>query len=281
MSLPLSPLYPPTYPLLNSTLPNSKTATTYDSIPWMQRAAIQITGELRKHRDWLGIDWASSKEDSVRILDYACGTGLVSRAFVPYATDLRGIDISSSMVGEYNRRCSEVPDTENPLNASMHAIVGDLCDPAGVADDLMDKELFDFDVAIVGMGFHHFEHLELSIRRLKERVKKGGVVIIIDGAGPAERFPMANGHGQSHHHTHSSGTTIEQISPGKDVQAVFPAAAPSVPHKHGFSRADMEKLFTAAGCTDFDLVMLKEPIVFGDGEGALKQKAFIARGRRA
>ena len=199
------------------------------------------------------------------------------------------------MVAEYSRRCSALSVAENPLGASMHAMVGDLCDPAGVADDLMGKELFEFDLAIVGMGFHHFEHLELSLRRLAERVKKGSVVAIVDLAESQEAGKgffgadgqHEHGHGRKHEHTHQHASKPEHTPktpgqpPAKDVCSVFAAAGHAVPHKHGFGRADMEKLFSAAGCTDFDMVLLDEPIVFGDGADALKNKAFIARARRA
>ena len=236
----------------------------------MQRAAAQITTELRSRRDWLGIPCASpsSKEPPVRILDYACGTGMITRAFAPFATHLTGIDISAAMVAEYNHRCSALLASENPLGASMHAIVGDLCDPAGVAEALRGEELFGFDMAVVGMGFHHFEHLELSLRRLVERVKRGGVVVVVDGQG--------HEHGKSSDHNHGS-----EESSANDMDSVFAAAAPFVPHQHGFSRAGMETLFTAAGCTDFDFLVMAEPILFGDGENPARMRGFIAKGRRA
>jgi len=37
-----------------------------------------------------------------------------------------------------------------------------------------------FDVCIVGLGFHHFENYSHCLRMLSERVKSGGVVGIID-----------------------------------------------------------------------------------------------------
>ena len=50
----------------------------------------QIIDEIQKHHEWLGVDWAeesdsenevssASPKKTVRLLDYACGTGLVSR----------------------------------------------------------------------------------------------------------------------------------------------------------------------------------------------------------
>ena len=51
----------------------------------------QIIEEIQARKDWIGVDWAEDESDSeddssstkptkmVRLLDYACGTGLVSR----------------------------------------------------------------------------------------------------------------------------------------------------------------------------------------------------------
>jgi len=43
-----------------------------------------------------------------------------------------------------------------------------------------DPLLNNFDAVIVGLGFHHFENWALAMRKLSERVKKGGIVGIID-----------------------------------------------------------------------------------------------------
>ena len=52
-----------------------------------------------------------------------------------------------------------------------------------------------FDVCIVGLGFHHFENYGHCLRTLSERVKSGGTVGIID------LFPKE---GVSHHRVLSS-----------------------------------------------------------------------------
>ena len=58
----------------------------------------QISDEIVARKDWIGVDWLSeSSEDestpeltagklkkTVRLLDYACGTGLVSRVLSPF-----------------------------------------------------------------------------------------------------------------------------------------------------------------------------------------------------
>jgi hypothetical protein len=46
----------------------------------------------------------------------------------------------------------------------MHAILGDLASPT-VSDSLSSPELFNFDIAVVGGGFHHFGNPELAAKR--------------------------------------------------------------------------------------------------------------------
>ena len=63
----------------------------------------------------------------------------------------------------------------------MHAYQGNICvpeDPNPAA--LASPEFSDFDIAAVGLGFHHFDDPALAARRLAERLKTGGVLMILD-----------------------------------------------------------------------------------------------------
>jgi hypothetical protein len=70
---------------------HSKQASTYDSRH--QKTLDKIVDDIRSHLNFIGDDWASDDDDSdsddeqsqtkpkrpVRLLDYACGTGTISR----------------------------------------------------------------------------------------------------------------------------------------------------------------------------------------------------------
>lgn len=163
------------------------------------------------------------------------------------------------MVEEYNSRISLM----NPA-PDFHAQVGDLCSTEGVSEDLKSKNLFDFDIAAIGLGFHHFEHLQLSIDRLVERLKSGGALFIVDLL--EKKGDVAIGE-QNVDHGHGDDFAKE--------------AARTVPHKHGFTREGMESMFNAAGLQDFDFVVLERLAVMGDGEGAFSKTIFIAKGSKA
>ena len=158
------------------------------------------------------------------------------------------------MVAEYNRRMSDAGLSQ------FHAVIGDLCGKDDVSPDLQDGSLYSLDIAAIGMGFHHFEHPQLSIDRLVERLKPGGVLFIVD---------LLDRGGDA---------AIGEQGQRDDF---VKEAARTVPHKHGFSREGMKGMFDAAGCRDFEFVVLERPAVMGEGEGAFEKRVFVAKGRKA
>ncbi|KAI9721268.1 MAG: hypothetical protein M1812_002430 [Candelaria pacifica] len=232
-------------------------ASKYDSKPWQQKIVNQLLEEIRHRLDWIGVEWIDKSnankplnksertpERNVRVLDYACGPGNVSKALAPYASELRGIDISENMVREYNARA--INQDFSP--SEMFATVGDLLDSNGPSPSILGSDFYEFDLAVVGMGFHHFEQPALAIKRLAERLKPGkGVALIIDML-PHSKEDM-------------------------------PAEVQSIIAHHGFGKDDVETMFREAGCEDFDFVVLDEPIRMGD-DGKIERKLFMARGRR-
>ncbi|KAJ2975174.1 hypothetical protein NUW58_g8432 [Xylaria curta] len=231
----------------------------------------RLTRELQARLDFIGVDWASDDEGSdnegedgghekkprreVRLLDYACGTGMMSRALAPYTTQCTGMDISEKMVA------GGLSPNE------MHAVIGDLATEI-VGDDLLSPQLFNFDIAVVGGGFHHFGDPELAAKRLVERLKPGGVLLIWDFLphGPMHR------HGQHHHehhgkendshdHDHDHGHSHADESSESMSNVIYH----SVMH-HGFSEARMREIFTAAGAgTDFQLEVIGGGYTLGHG----------------
>lgn len=63
---------------------HSEMASQYDSRDWHKKLGNLITNEIRRRLDWFGVDWAKEHDKSrdVRLLDYACGTGLISRVLI-------------------------------------------------------------------------------------------------------------------------------------------------------------------------------------------------------
>lgn len=120
----------------------SDEAANYDAKH--EKATAEIVRRIEARRDFIGVDWI--KDDSsddegdagptraVRVLDYACGTGAMSRvglsrdpvivalseteseqAFAPYTTQCVGIDLSEKMVDAYNTRARNQVRREAPV----------------------------------------------------------------------------------------------------------------------------------------------------------------------
>jgi SAM-dependent methyltransferase len=118
---------------------------------------------------------------------------------------------------------------------SRQAYQGNLADPVDASPAAFaDAKFFDFDVAGVGLGFHHFDKPGLASKRLAERLKTGGVLFIID-------------------------FVAHKIDPED-------AAHRGITH-HGFVEDEIKQMFENAGLTDFGYQELPEPIAFKDPRG--------------
>ena len=77
----------------------------------------------------------------------------------------------------------------------MHAYQGNLCVPDDPAPSAFaSPNFFSFDIAAVGLGFHHFDDPTLAAQRLVERLRPGGVLLILDffsHAKPEVRFALS------------------------------------------------------------------------------------------
>jgi SAM-dependent methyltransferase len=122
------------------------------------------------------------------------------------------------MVSTYNNRM-----TSTGLSpATVHAVNGDLFDKSNPAPvEFSGPEWYNFDLAAVGFGFHHFEDVVHSAWQLKERLRPGGVLVINDfleggdvkadeEGNPVEgtegnHAVHKHGHGHEHGHARSHG----------------------------------------------------------------------------
>ncbi|KAK0725729.1 S-adenosyl-L-methionine-dependent methyltransferase [Lasiosphaeris hirsuta] len=168
-------------------------AASYDARH--EKTLNQLVEEIRSRLDFIGVDWVDGSDDDsgededvtkeesapkreVRLLDYACGTGLANthhQALAPYTTQCIGIDLSGNMVATYNTRAAN----QGLTPSEMHAYQGNLLSTPP-SPSLAAPAFTNFTLAAVGLGFHHFDDPALAARRLVERLAPGGVLVVID-----------------------------------------------------------------------------------------------------
>lgn len=256
----------------------SKMANSYDALPWQKTMISQMTTELRNRVDWIRSDWPKSSSDEspkIRFLDYACGTGLVSRvrfrriclslyncshlyqALGPWVAETRGIDLSEKMVETYNRLASEAGLSPS----TIHAVQGNFLDEKP-SEAILQPEFYNFDVAAIGLGFHHFE-LDTQVtmlKRITERLKPGGQLLILDffhGATGPDGKPI----------------TADEVSEWqKEAQNTVAAT--------GFTKEHMQQVYEAAGLGDFSLQVFEEPINMIVRENTRVRIGFLSKGSK-
>ncbi|KAK3935271.1 S-adenosyl-L-methionine-dependent methyltransferase [Diplogelasinospora grovesii] len=143
---------------------------------WVRHLTGQITDALRSNLDSFTIRKRTDSGEPVRLLDYACGNGLASRALAPHVDVAVGVDVSEAMVELYNEASLE----EGYSRDRMFAVQGNIMDGADISHTLPDAVYFRFDVAVLSMALHHVENPYSCVSKLVQRLQSGGVVIIID-----------------------------------------------------------------------------------------------------
>lgn len=131
----------------------------------------------------------------------------------------------------------------------VNAVVGDLL-AEEVPDHLNTEEYFNFDVAVIGLGFHHFENPVRAVERLTERLKPAtGVLLIIDFLPFNEEDQNSSTDGFQNTIKHS-----------------------------GFEQKNIETLYKIAKLERFSFSVIDEPAVLEHQDGVKKRVMFVARG---
>ncbi|KAG6002393.1 hypothetical protein E4U21_003124 [Claviceps maximensis] len=188
-----------------------------------------------------------------RLLDYACGTGLLSRALGPQIGQCVGIDISEAMVEQYNAgRKREGLETGKCVAYAGNLVTTD----ESYQTAFLSAKFFNFDHAGVGLGFHHMDDCALAAKRLAQRLRPGGVLFVVDFAA-------------------------QNISSASDE--VFSLLSPGVRHQ-GFTEQHMRHIFDGAGVgVNFAFHVLDRNIMFEhthSKEKHMARRVFIARGEK-
>lgn len=134
------------------------------------QAAATWDGEERRVRLAQGVTEAIVKRCALPadldVLDFGCGTGLVSFALRPLVRSVTGVDTSRGMLDVLERKVSE-----QGLEG-VHAVLVSPDTPLAVAGR--------FDLVVSSMALHHVADLAPLFARFREHLRPGGRVALAD-----------------------------------------------------------------------------------------------------
>ncbi|KAL3461344.1 S-adenosyl-L-methionine-dependent methyltransferase [Aspergillus heterothallicus] len=209
-----------------------------------------LVNVTQTQRTWVSDVWTDTEAGrgkELKMLEYACGPGHISLALAPFVSSVVGMDISDGMIHEFNKNVHEAgrSDTMTGVKANLLADT--------TPEEVAGPQYFDFDIVVVSMALHHFEHPEKALKSLGTRLKQGGVMMIIDLI--PEHHPD--------HGLHRIDEVVQTIS------------------KHGFSTEEMQKMYEDAGLGgEFKYRVIEEPLEFRKDGNTFFKTIFVARGRK-
>ena len=94
------------------------------------------------------------------ILDFGCGTGLVSFELEDAAKSITGIDTSAKMVEQFNKKSNSptIKAYQTPLENLPNS----------------------FDLIVSSMTLHHIEDIETLVQNMAQKLRPGGFICVAD-----------------------------------------------------------------------------------------------------
>ncbi len=102
---------------------------------------------------------------NMKVLDFGCGTGLLSFFLQPYVGDITGIDTSKGMIEVFDKKIKE-----NQIE-NMKCLNLDIC-----TDKLSEK----YDLIVSSMVFHHIKNISQILKILYDYLNEDGYIAIAD-----------------------------------------------------------------------------------------------------
>ena len=132
------------------------------------------------------------------VLDYGCGTGLVSLYLLPHVRSVTGADNSTGMLDVLRAKISE------SKIRNMQAVHLDLeRDPVPQAR---------YHMIVVSMAMHHVRQTERVLQAFHELLVPGGILCVADLDTEPGTFHPADVAGSVHHHGFDRGNLKQRLA---------------------------------------------------------------------
>ncbi|CAK9439162.1 uncharacterized protein LODBEIA_P33860 [Lodderomyces beijingensis] len=153
----------------------------------------------------------------MKLLDFACGTGMVTELFVPYLTaqgqqsEIVGIDIGAAFLQYFNNRATKINSSSE---IDMRSYQYDILD-AELQPQLSEQFESHFDAIVCTLSYHHIHNYEQVTKKLATFLRPGGWLFIVDfynedvervGADPSNPAVL------SHAVQHMGGLKVDKLN---------------------------------------------------------------------
>jgi len=133
-------------------------ASSWDSKPQRVKGAMSFANKVK--------EFLPSDISNFDVLDYGCGTGLVSFCFSHDVKSIDGLDNSKSMIEVYNKKSSKIGMSN--INGFVH----------NINEENLPKE--KYDLIVTNMTMHHIKNTKDFISKLVYSLKPNGFLAIAD-----------------------------------------------------------------------------------------------------
>lgn len=147
----------------------------------------------------------------INVIDFACGTGIVTEKLAPYLAGdapsaIVGLDISDVFLEKFNERGATVAKEHSNISMTSEAI--DILDPAA---DVSKYENWS-DVILCTIAYHHLHNYEEITAKLVTFLKPGGWLFIFDFYNEDVENVTSAHTPNSHAVSHMGGLKIESLN---------------------------------------------------------------------
>ena len=135
--------------------------------------------------------------EGARVLDVACGPGIVACALAPHAARVSGVDLTPAMITEAKRRQTALGLTNLDWRVADAAALP-FTDGA-------------FDVVVTRYSFHHLQRPAAALAEMRRVCRTGGRIVVIDATPRADAQGAYDRMETLRDPSHASALTLEQL----------------------------------------------------------------------